>query len=823
MNLRSFLQSVGQDVQFALRSFRESPLFTSAAIVTLALGIAANTAIFSVVNAVIIDSLALRFIHEPDRLTMIWERAPRLGQIFSGNFPVRSKDFVAWRRENHSFAEMAIWRKTALNVSDSDAAGRHRPERVDAGTASPNFFSVLGVPLQLGRTFSSNETAGNARVAILNDSLYRSRFGGDPDVLGKSIRAEGVDYTIIGVLPSGFNLPAMWGGQERSSILLWLPMNPTEKGGVEELNNCFVYGRLKPGATLANAQADISALQKRLSKTDEELTFFSGVGVSSIRDEDSGTDLRGNVIVLQAAVGFVLLIACANVANLLLTRAVGREKEMAIRVALGAGRLRLLRQILTESLVLSFVGGVVGALLGYWGSKLVSYLAPKDTHGLHELRMDPLVLLFTLAVTATAGILFGLAPYLHIRKQDINKTLNRSSRSLSGSSGGLRKALNIAELGLSVVLLVGAGLMIRTLSTLMSTDLGFQRDHLLSMHLSLPDAQYSSTARVESFNRQVIEAVRQQPGIQSAFLTSAIPMQSFQKSSFNFAGEDVPNDQVPVSACARVGNRYFETLRTPLLAGRTIRPDDPGSGTSVAVVNQSFAEKHGGMRGVLGKVIKYAGDDGKEGRFRIVGIVANERQLGPDHPTEPEFFLPARALKEFYLLARTSGDPLSHAGAVQSAIWKLDASLPAGNVKSMNDALSEWTAPRRFIMSILIAFAVLAVVLAAIGLYGVLAYGVTLRTREIGIRVALGAEPSRVARTVVVEGIQLAIAGIAIGLVAAGLLARFMQSMIYGVDALDPVTFITVPVVLAAVAIVASYLPARRAATVDPTVALRAE
>lgn len=824
MSMRSFGQSISQDVGFALRSFRESPVFAGAAVITLALGIAANAAIFSVMNAVVLNSRAFQFVNDADRLAMVWERAPRMGNFFADRMPSRLKDYNEWLKSNRSFQDMAIWRDVSLNLTDVDELRKHQPERLQAGVSSANLFPLLGIPMQFGRTFRPEENAGGSNhVAIINDRLYRSRFGGDRRILGKSLRADGTDYTIVGVLPPEFDLPAMWGGLDHKSVDLWLPMDLHQKGGAAELNNSFVYGRLKEGATVASARADVEAIQKRLAQTDEDLTFFTGINVSDLHSEDVGADLRRSLLVLQAAVGFVLLIACANVANLLLTRAVGREKEMAIRTALGAGRMRLLRQMLTESLLLSAVGGVAGVLLGYWALRGISYLAPSGTHGLHELRMDPAVLLFTLGLSAAAGILFGFAPFFHIRKQDINEVLNRSSRSYSGSSSSLRKGLSILELALSAVLLVGAGLMIRTLATLMSTDLGFERGHLLSMHITLPEGRYPSTARIESFNRQLLREVETMSGIQSVLETSAIPMQSVMKSSYTLRGEKPLKGETPVSLWARVGGKYFETLSTRLLAGRTFRAEDAGSGTSVAVVNQAFAEKNGGRQGVLGKVIEFGGEDGKDAHYRIVGVVANERQLGPDAPTDAEFFLPGYGQRSFYLIARTAGDPLAQAQGVQKTIWKLDGDLPVGETRSMDTVLREWTAPRRFVMSILLAFAGLALVLAAIGLYGVLAYSVTLRTREIGIRVALGAEPGRVARAIVFEGFQLALAGILIGLVAAGFLAQFMQSLIYGVNAVDPLTFAIAPLLLVTIAMVASYLPARRAAGVDPTIALRAE
>ena len=531
-SLRSFLQSVVQDLRFGFRSFRETPLFTVAALLTLALGIAANTAIFSVTNSVLLNSLPFQFLRDPGRLVMVWERAPRMAKVFADSTPVRLKDFREWKKSNRSFTDMAIWRNFDANLTDAEVR-RHQPERVEAGISSPNLLPMLGIKLERGRYFRADEgVLGNHRVAIISDALYHSRFGGDKKILGQKLRVDGADFEVVGVLPKDFELPAMMGGFDRKKVAFWVPMNMTEKAGAADQMNCFVYARLKENATIDSARSDMQVVQSNLVKAEPELQFFSGITVSSVFNEDAGADLRRSLWVLQIAVGFVLLIACANVANLMLTRAVGREKEMAVRTALGASRWRLLRQMLTESLLLSAVAGAAGTFLGYGALRLVSYLAPPDTHGLHELRLDSNVLLFTTGVSLAAGILFGLAPYLQVRKQDINEALNRASRSVSGSSSRTRNLLSVVELALSIILLIGAGLMIRTLTNLMSTDLGFQRDHLLSMQISLPESRYGSAQQAAAFDRQLMSGVRQMPGVRSAMMTTAIPMQSFQESSY---------------------------------------------------------------------------------------------------------------------------------------------------------------------------------------------------------------------------------------------------------------------------------------------------
>jgi putative ABC transport system permease protein len=821
----SLFGSLWQDLRFALRTLRTNPGFAVAAVFVLALGIGANTAIFSVMNAVLLNPVPFKAIREPERLVMIWERNPSMSAFLANRMPVRLKDFREWQTTARSFDRMAIFKEVGFNLTEQADTGNRKPEHVDAAEASADLFPLFGVQPRLGRNFKSEEMQeGKRDVAMISDDLYRRRFNNDPDILRKTLRADGQSYRIIGVLPPGFALPAMWGGFDQKKVDMWVPINMHPAGDADQQFVSFVYARLKPGATLDEARAEMQIVQKRLEKTDPVLGFFSGINVSPVREEDAGPELRTSIFVLQAAVIFVLLIACANVGNLLLTRAVVREKEMAVRIALGAGRWRLIRQLLSESLLLSGLAGVFGVIFAFWALRIISHYAAAGTHGFHELRIDYPVLFFTLGVTVAAGVLFGLAPSSYILKQDVNQSLNRGARSIAGTSNRLRGALVISEVALSLILLIGAGLMIRSLSALMSTDLGFRLDHLHTMQISLPQSKYFKPEQVTGFNDRLLGAVRQIPGVKAASLTTAIPMQTVMEGSYELPDRKLKPNQHLVSNWARVSDGYFETLGMQVYQGRTFtRADVTSKNPAVAVVNRAFARSNWPHGDALGKVIVFGNEARKNTDYRIVGIVNDEHQLGPDSDSHAEFYLPGQRLQLMYLVVRAAGSPLQIASAVKKEVWNIDREQPISEIRNMEDVLREWTGPRRFNMTVLLDFAAIALVLAAVGLYSVLAYSVSLRTREISIRVALGAEPRKVARFVVNQGLKLTLVGVVLGLAGAFALTQFIQSLIYGVSAMDPVTFVAVPFLLVVVAVAASYLPARRASRIDPIEALRVE
>ncbi len=814
-----------QDVRYGIRGFRKSPGFAGAAVFALALGIGANTAIFSIINAVLLNSAPLRALRDPDRLVMIWEKNPLLPAFVAERMPARLKNYLAWNKQARSFEGMAIYSEISVNVAAENDSATRRPELVQAARASSNFFPLLGIRVRLGRNFKPEEMQpGNGKVAIITDDLYRGRFHSDPAILGKTLRADRVEYQIIGVLPPGFKLPGTSGGFDQNRSKIWLPVNIAPGPQQEKQSNYMVFGRLKPGISLNQARAEMSLVARRLQREDPDMNTGFSVNVFSLSDEDVSPELRRSLLILQVAVGFVLLIACANVANLLLTRAVQREREIAVRMALGAGRRRIVRQMLSESVLLSAAGGVAGLLLAVWILRIVSALAPPDTHGFHELRIDPLVLGFTFLVVLASGILFGMAPALHALRQSVNEALGRGARGVGGASNRLRSSLVIAEIALSIVLLIGAGLMIRSLARIMSTDLGFRPDHLVSMRISLPQAKYPKLEQVAAFDDRLLEGVRQLPGVQAVSLTDALPMRSISAASYELEGKPSKPGQERVSDRARVREGYFETLGLRVLRGRTFdRQDVLASPPSVALVNESFARTNWPGQDPIGKVIVYPQANNKKDRYSVIGIVSNEHQFGPDSPAHTEIYLPVRELQSMILLARTAGDPAAMASAIENQVQKMDKEQPVADVSSMDAILHEWTAPRRFNMTVLMNFAGVAVLLAAVGLYSVLAYSVSLRTREIGVRVALGAEPRNVVRLVLGQGLRLIVWGIALGLAGSFALTRFMESILFGISTTDPSTFVFVTGVLVLVSAAAIYLPAKRAARINPIEALRVE
>ena len=698
------------------------------------------------------------------------------------------------------------------------------PEEVAAVAITPGFLPLLGVKPRIGRNFTNSESLGeNDHVALISDDLWRSRFNADPRIAGKSIRASNAQYQIVGVLPPKFELPAQSQGMDQSRPQLWVPihLHPTQ----EEENSMAitVVARLKPGSTVSKARAEMQVIANRLAKQRPENQGW-GINVYPTVSEDVDPDVRTSLIVLQVAVGLVLLIACANVANLLLTKAVAREKEMAVRIAIGASRWRIIRQNLTESLLLSLVGGVLGLLLSLGGMRLVTYLAPKEEHGLHELTLDWLALVFALGVTLLAGFLFGLAPSFHALRQTVAESLSRGSRSVAGSARRFRGALVVVEIALSLILLVGAGLTIRSLISLMNVDSGFRPDHLLTVGIALPSYQYKNPQQIAAFNDQLLARVQNLRGVQAASLATALPMRSISESSYNLPGVAVDPNHLKVTDWSRITDQHVQALGLHLLRGRNLSHADVETAEpSVALVNESFAHANWPNQDALGKIFVISVDGRDNGNYKIVGIVSNAHQFGPNADSHAEVYIPSHNMQTMSLVVRTVGDPLALANSVKQQVWALDKDQPVSQVDSMENMLSEWIAPARFTMTILLAFGALALILAAVGLYSVLAYAVTLRTREIGVRVALGAEPRRVASMILREGVGLTIIGVAIGLAGSFALTRYMQSLMFGISALDATTFLLVSGILAAIAIMASYLPARRASLINPLEALRAE
>lgn len=815
-----------RDLQYALRLLRRSPGFTAVAIITLALGIGANTAMFSAVNAVLLRALPF---YNPSQLVALWETNPQVEGFIGQRLPVRLESYLRWKKEAHSLQDIAAYHTGVSQGSSSHSAvnltGIAKPERVDSATASSNFFSLLGVNAELGRTFAPQEgEPGQDRVVIISHALYQKMFGESSQVLGRDLTLNDVKYRIIGVLPASFHLPAMWEGLSQDKPDLWVPMNSSSSQPKEILQNSenVVLGRLRPGVPLAQARSELQVIEAGLRREKPDQYRDYGTNVFTLYTENVAGTLRRSLLILQFVVGFVLLIACVNVANLLLTRAAGREKEIAIRVALGANRARLVRQAMSESLLFSVLGGAAGLLLAWWGIRGVRAVAPADILGLHQLSIDPYVLAFTLGVMLLAGVLFGLAPALHVGRQDIQHTISKGSRAGSaGISRRLRTLLVVAEISLAVIPLAGAGLMVRTLRALLAQDPGFQPQHVLTAQLALPQLRYSNPEQQRAFCAQLLQSLPAIPGVRSAALSSGLPMQSISLSGIHLEGESAKTSN-RTADYQYVSEDYFRAMGSPLLRGRDFTRQEAEQGVGMAIVNQALAQQLWPHQDPVGKVL-YLDQNGSSTREQVIGEVPNTHQLSLDAAERPEMYLPRRAYGDMSLVVRGSGDPMSLAPAVAQAVFSLDKNLPLFQVQPLSEALRDSVSQQRFTMYLLVAFAGLALALSAIGLYGVLAYMVSRRTQEIGVRMALGAQAASVLRMVLREGVMAAAAGLGLGLVGALVLARLMSTLLFGVKADDPITFAGVGLMIAAVAVLASYVPARRASKVDPMAALRYE
>ena len=815
-----------RDVRYALRLLRKSPGFTAVAIITLALGIGANTAMFSAVNAVLLRSLPFR---DPGQVVVLWETNAQVEGFIGQRLPVRLESYLRWRQDAHSFQDIAAYHTGISQGSSGRSAvnltGFAKPERVESASASSNFFSMLGVNAELGRTFAPQEgEPGQDRVVIISHALYQKMFGKNTQVLGHDLSLNEVNYRIIGVLPARFHLPAMWEGLSQDKPDVWIPMNTSSGQAKEVLQNSqnVVLGRLKPGVSLAQARSELQVIEGRLrqEKPDEYREY--GTHVFTVGTENVAATLRRSLLILQFVVGFVLLIACVNVANLLLTRAAGREKEIAIRVALGANRGRLVRQAMSESLLFSLLGGAAGLLLAWWGIRGVRALAPPDILGLQQLSIDPGVLAFTFGVMLVAGLLFGLAPSLHVARQDIQHSIGKGARSASGGiSRKLRTTLVIAEISLAVIPLAGAGLMVRTLRALLAQDPGFNPQHVLTAQLSLPPLHYFNPEQQRAFAAQLLQSLQAIPGVRSASLASGLPMQNISLSGIHLEGESSKTSN-RTADYQYVSEDYFQTMGSPVLRGRVFTRQEAEQASGLAVVNHALAQQLWPNQDPIGKVL-YLDQNGSSTREQVIGEVPDTHQMGPDSASRPEMYLPKRAYSDMSLVVRGSGDPMARAPAVTQAVLRLNKNLPLYEVQPLSEVLRDSVSEQRFTMFLLITFAALALALSAIGLYGVLAYMVSRRTQEIGVRMALGAQAANVLTMVLREGVKAAAAGLGLGLAGALILARLMSTLLFGVRADDPVTFSAVAVLIAAIAVLASYVPARRASKVDPMAALRYE
>jgi predicted permease len=818
---------LAQDLRYAIRAFARNPGFTLAAVLSLAIGIGANTSIFSIANALLLRPLPYK---DASRLVILWNRSPGL-EILQDWFS--TAQYLDIKNGHHGFEEVAIASGGIDNLT-----GEGEPERVGTIRVSSNLLPMLGAKAASGRLFLPDEDApGHSATAVLSYGMWARRYGNDPHILGKSIIINGKSYEVVGILPKSFALPRevlpTLDGPDQPDVFLPFPLGPNA-AGVRTHEDFNIVGKLKPGASVAQAQAEMDTLTARLRRDYPEsyppnggLTF----GIVPLLEQVVG-DVRRSLVVLFGAVGFVLLIACANVANLLLSRAVARQQEIAVRSALGASRWRIIRQLLTESLLLGLCGGALGVILCVWSVKWIHILGTKSIPRLADIGIDDRALLFTLLLSIFSGILFGLAPALRVSRLDLNATLKDASRgsaganSLWGRGNSTRRLLVVSELALSVVLLIGAGLLIRSFARLQNVAPGFNPKNVLTFELALTGRRYTDRDIVLNTYRELWGRLKEIPGVVSCGGTNAPPLnQSFAWTPITVEGRiPLPGEKF-LNADARViGGDYFSAMQIPLIRGRFFNENDADRKNPVTIVDEYMAEQLWPNQDPIGKRIHMV--ESQEDQWNtIVGVVGRVKHESLDSDSRIAFYLPQMqyATPELTVVLRSQSDPAALSPMVKSALRSIDPDLPMYSVRTMSERVEESLARRKFSMLLLGLFAALALALATIGIYSVMAYLVSQGTREIGIRMALGATQREILKLVVLQGMTLAVAGGAIGLAAAFLLARLMSSLLFGVKASDPLTFGAISLLLTLVALLATYIPAKRAARVDPMLCLRAE
>jgi putative ABC transport system permease protein len=798
------METILKDIRYGVRSLLKRPAFTAIAIVTLALGIGVNSAIFSVINAVLLRPLAYS---EPERLLTL-------------RFNQSALDLADVEQQSKAFSSFGGEVKQPL-----DYTAGSEPVQFQIGQVTGGFFETLGVKPSLGRFINTaDDQTGAPYVVVLGHDLWQRQFAGDPQILGKSIPLSGNVYTIVGVMPEGFASP-------RDNTEAWTPVhvsNPVAANfrGVHFLRT---YARLAPGVTVEQALAEMQVIDKNLAAQYPADNKNRSTVLVPLQERIVG-ESRRSLIVLFAAVSLVLLIACANFANLLLARAAEREREFVIRTALGAGRWRLIRQLLTESLLVSFAGGAVGVLLAIWATSLLVALKPDNLPRLQEIGVDGRVLAFTFGVSLLTGLVFGLLPAWSASRVGVNESLKEGGR--SATAGGARQRLRstfvVVELAIALVLLVGAGLLIKTFWKLRSVEPGFGADHLLTMRVELPEARYKEVDKQTRFRTQTLDAINSLPGVKAA-MVSELPL-SGDSLDHNFLIENrppiAPGDEPNLETRSILGD-YFHAMKIPLRSGRDFGPPDfADKAPLVGIANDALVRQYFVNEDPLGKRVRWARDP-QVHWITIVGVVGDVKHFGLDLPEQPALYTPYTQINPWKrwmsVVARTQSDPGAMTQAVKQQIWKVDSQLPVTEVKTMDEVSAASFAARRFNMLLLAIFAGLALVLAAVGIYGVMSYAVTQRTQEIGIRMALGARATDVLKLIIKNGMTLTLLGVVIGVAGAIALTRLLATLLFGVTPTDKLTFIAVSAVLVLVSLLACYIPARRATKVDPLVALRYE
>ncbi len=815
-----------QNIRYGLRLFRRSPGFTAIALIILALGIGATTAMFSVVNGVLFRPLPYA---APGKLALLKERIPR---IAPEPFPLPAPDVLTFSRENRTFTGVAGYEEMNL-----DLTGEGSPERIGAARVNWNLFSILGVSPLLGRTFSQDEDQPGRYAAVLSYRLWQQKFGAARDVLGRSIELDRRSYMIIGVMPPNFAFPPR--PSRAAAPALWVPMAFTaaEKADAGDDFNYGAVARLRPGVSLQQAQADVNLIAQRIFDSYpvqiRSVEQMFGV-VQPLRDDAVG-QVRDPLLILLGAVVLVLLISVTNVAHLLLARGSSRQKELGVRMALGADARRLVTQLLSETVLLAVLGGALGLALAAWGTGVLVSLVPSNLPQLHQAGIDWRVLAFAFAVSAVTGLIFGAAPAFFALRTNMNDSLKEAGRGSSHNRERRRlgSAFVVTQVALALVLLVGAGLLIRSFQRMLEVDPGFRPQHVITAAVTLPGSQYSYGPQIRSFYTELLRRLQRLPGVEAAGLSTDLPLESSWNRIFSVEGyRPPPGAGLNTDLHSAVLGSYFQAMGIPLLRGRLFNSANVVGAPAVVIISESIAKRYFAGQDPIGRRLKWGPAESDAPWLTIVGVVGDVKPGPLDAETRPHTYAPYLQLSDddlqtifhsMNLAVRTAGDPASEASAVRAAVWSLDRQLPVSGMRTMEQVIGESTAARRFYMILVTIFAAAALLLASVGLYGIIAYAVSQRTREIAIRMALGASRGRVLSMVLGWGAVLVGAGMVLGLAGAFAVGRLLNRFLFGIGSFDPLTLAAVAAVLAGVAILACYIPARRATRVDPIEALRYE